>query len=89
MAFPSHPLGGNFVLNVFSVYIRQGGTPTSPTLLKSALIIWERGQVGGKEMYSTPLVEAVSLCRKDFRISWEGGGRRERERKEEKELSAS
>lgn len=32
-------------------------------------------------MYSTPLVEAVSLCRKDFRISWEGGGRRRGERR--------
>lgn len=38
-------------------------------------------------MYSTPLVEAVSLCRKDFRISWEGGGRGEG--KEEKELLVS
>lgn len=29
-------------------------------------------------MYSTPLIEAVSLCRRDFKISW--GWRRVRER---------
>lgn len=44
--------------------------------------------MGGKEMYSTPLVEDVSLCRKDFKISWDGGGR-EREGKEEKERLSS
>lgn len=34
-------------------------------------------------MYSTPLVEAVSLCRKHFKISWDGGGKRDEERREE------
>lgn len=27
-------------------------------------------------MYSTPLVEAVSLCRKDFKISWDAKERK-------------
>jgi len=33
-------------------------------------------------MYSTPLVEAVSLCRKDFKVSWEGGEKGRGERRE-------